>query len=50
MFNLQKIVFFLFLERRYSERKYNGNAWYNGKSVSSNVGKSVSTVSIKMQR
>lgn len=48
MFNFHETLL-LFLERRYSKRKYNRNAWYNGKSVSSNVGKSVSTVSIKMQ-
>lgn len=39
-----------FSERRYSKGKHYGNAWYNGKSVSSNVGKSVSTISISTQR
>lgn len=39
-----------FLERRYSEGEHYRNTWYNGKSMSSNVGKSVSIISIDMQR
>lgn len=42
-------MFYRFLERRYSKGKHYRNAWYNGKSVSSNVGKSVSIIS-NMQR